>query len=129
VERYRLCKHVDDSPICGDAAPHRRILSVQNSLYAIHPSYGPTSRKRKFLLPTREGKRSAVRADRTGKPFERRRVTNESRQEGDNYVLNGNKSWITNGGASDAAIVYVNTDPAKGEKGSPHWSWKRARRI
>ncbi|HXM90520.1 MAG TPA: acyl-CoA dehydrogenase family protein, partial [Candidatus Dormibacteraeota bacterium] len=27
------------------------------------------------------------------------------------------KAWITNGGAADAAIVYVNTDPAKGEKG------------
>jgi len=31
--------------------------------------------------------------------------------------LNGTKAWITNGGAADAAIVYVNTEPAKGEKG------------
>jgi alkylation response protein AidB-like acyl-CoA dehydrogenase len=35
----------------------------------------------------------------------------------DSYVVNGTKAWITNGGAADAAIVYVNTDPAKGEKG------------
>jgi alkylation response protein AidB-like acyl-CoA dehydrogenase len=31
--------------------------------------------------------------------------------------MNGTKAWITNGGAADAAIVYVNTDPAEGEKG------------
>ncbi|MBZ5703708.1 MAG: acyl-CoA dehydrogenase family protein, partial [Acidobacteriia bacterium] len=38
-------------------------------------------------------------------------------KKGDKYILNGTKAWITNGGAADAAIVYVNTDPAKGEKG------------
>jgi alkylation response protein AidB-like acyl-CoA dehydrogenase len=35
----------------------------------------------------------------------------------DTYVLNGTKAWITNGGVADAALVYVNTDPPKGEKG------------
>ncbi len=38
-------------------------------------------------------------------------------QKGDAYVVNGTKAWITNGGAADAAIVYVNTDPPKGERG------------
>src|SRR5712671_739042 len=38
-------------------------------------------------------------------------------KKGDKYVINGTKAWITNGGAADAAIVYVNTDPPKGEKG------------
>src|SRR5207248_6409605 len=38
-------------------------------------------------------------------------------KKGDAYVLNGTKAWITCGGEADAAIVYVNTDPAKGEKG------------
>ncbi len=37
--------------------------------------------------------------------------------KGDKDILNGTKAWITNGGAADAAIVYVNTEPAKGEKG------------
>src|SRR5260370_26340960 len=38
-------------------------------------------------------------------------------KQGDRYILNGTKAWITNGGAADAAIVYVNTEPSKGEKG------------
>src|SRR5258708_12099950 len=37
--------------------------------------------------------------------------------KGDVYVINGTKAWITNGGAAHAAIAYVNTEPAKGEKG------------
>ena len=45
----------------------------------------------------------------------RRHVTR--RCKADRYIINGTKAWITNGGVADAAIVYVNTDPAKGEKG------------
>ena len=32
-------------------------------------------------------------------------------------LVNGTKAWITNGGVADAGIVYVNTQPEKGEKG------------
>ena len=38
-------------------------------------------------------------------------------RKGNTYVINGTKAWITSGGAADATIVYVNTDPPKGEKG------------
>ena len=38
-------------------------------------------------------------------------------RKGDRYVVNGTKAWITNGGVADAAIVYANTQPEKGEKG------------
>src|SRR6202007_2400356 len=38
-------------------------------------------------------------------------------RKGDRYVIKGTKAWITKGGVTDAAIVYVNADPAKGEKG------------
>jgi len=38
-------------------------------------------------------------------------------KKGARYVLNGTKAWITIGGEADAVIVYVNTEPAKGEKG------------
>ena len=38
-------------------------------------------------------------------------------RKGDRYVVNGSKAWITNGGVADAGIIYVNTQPEKGEKG------------
>ncbi len=38
-------------------------------------------------------------------------------RRGDRYVVNGTKAWITSGGVADAAVVFVNTQPEKGEKG------------
>jgi alkylation response protein AidB-like acyl-CoA dehydrogenase len=38
-------------------------------------------------------------------------------KEGDNYILNGQKTWITNAGIADLAIVYAKTDKDAGAKG------------
>lgn len=38
-------------------------------------------------------------------------------REGDEYVINGTKCFITNGGYADTFVVYANTDPSKGLKG------------
>ena len=36
---------------------------------------------------------------------------------GDEYILNGSKCWITNGGYSSVFVIYALTDPAAGMKG------------
>src|SRR5437016_6079075 len=95
------------------------ILSVQNSLYCdpLH-RYGTEEQKKKFLLPYARGEKigcyalTEPQAGSNAAALQTKAIKN-----GDVYVLNGTKAWITNGGAADAAIVYVNTDPAKGEKG------------
>jgi isovaleryl-CoA dehydrogenase len=38
-------------------------------------------------------------------------------RQGDRYVLNGSKMWITNGGDADTLVVYAKTDPAAETKG------------
>ena len=38
-------------------------------------------------------------------------------KEGDHYVLNGSKIFITNGGAADIYIVFAMTDKSQGTKG------------
>jgi isovaleryl-CoA dehydrogenase len=38
-------------------------------------------------------------------------------QQGDHYVLNGNKMWITNGPDADTLVVYAKTDPDAGSRG------------
>ncbi len=40
-----------------------------------------------------------------------------AKQDGDHYVLNGNKMWITNGPDADVLVVYAKTDPDAGSKG------------
>ncbi|MEW6163715.1 MAG: isovaleryl-CoA dehydrogenase [Pseudomonadota bacterium] len=41
----------------------------------------------------------------------------KAEKQGDRYVLNGSKMWITNGGDADTLVVYAKTDPAAGAKG------------
>lgn len=38
-------------------------------------------------------------------------------KSGDDYIINGSKTFITNGGMSDMVIVVAKTDPTKGAKG------------
>jgi butyryl-CoA dehydrogenase len=95
------------------------ILSVQNSLYCdpIH-RFGTDEQKKKFLLPFARGERIgcyALTEPQAGSNAAA--LQTKAVRKGDAYVVNGTKAWITNGGAADAAIVYVNTDPSKGEKG------------
>ncbi len=37
--------------------------------------------------------------------------------DGDHYLLNGSKMWVTNGGYADFYVVFATTDPAKKHKG------------
>ena len=95
------------------------ILSVQNSLYCdpVH-RFGSEEQKKKFLLPFARGEKIgcyALTEPQAGSNAAA--LQTKAVKKGDTYVLNGTKAWITNGGAADAAIVYVNTDPPKGEKG------------
>jgi butyryl-CoA dehydrogenase len=95
------------------------ILSVQNSLYCdpIH-RFGTGEQKKKFLHPFTRGEKIgcyALTEPQAGSNAAA--LQTKAVKRGEHYVVNGTKAWITNGGAADSAIVYVNTDPAKGEKG------------
>ena len=95
------------------------ILSVQNSLYCdpIH-RFGTDEQKKKFLLPFARGEKIgcyALTEPQAGSNAAA--LQTKAVKKGDQYVINGTKAWITCGGVADAVIAYVNTDPAKGEKG------------
>ena len=38
-------------------------------------------------------------------------------KQGNKYILNGSKMWITNGPDADILVVYAKTDPSKNSKG------------
>ena len=95
------------------------VLSVQNSLYCdpIH-RFGSEAQKKKFLAPFARGEKIgcyALTEPQAGSNAAA--LTTKAVLEGDRYIVNGTKAWITNGGVADAALVYVNTNPERGEKG------------
>jgi alkylation response protein AidB-like acyl-CoA dehydrogenase len=114
-----LCYEIVIEEISRVCASTGVILSVQNSLYCdpIH-RLGTPEQKKKFLAPYACGEKIgcyALTEPQAGSNAAALRT--KAVRRGDCYVINGTKAWITNGGVADAAIVYVNTQPDKGEKG------------
>jgi butyryl-CoA dehydrogenase len=95
------------------------ILSVQNSLFCdpLH-RFGTAEQKKRFLAPCLRGETLgcyALTEPQAGSNAAALRTVAERR--GDRYIVNGTKAWITCGGVAEAALVYVNTEPAQKEKG------------
>src|SRR5271154_2119870 len=114
-----ICYGIMIEEIARVCASTSVVLSVQNSLYCdpVH-RFGTEEQKKKFLLPFARGEKIgcyALTEPQAGSNAAA--LTTKAVRKGDKYVINGTKAWITNGGAADAAIVYVNTQPEKGEKG------------
>jgi butyryl-CoA dehydrogenase len=95
------------------------ILSVQNSLYCgTLERFGTDEQKKKFLVPFARGEKIgcyALTEPQAGSNAAA--LATKAVRKGDRYVVNGTKAWITNGGVADAGVIYVNTQPEKGEKG------------
>jgi acyl-CoA dehydrogenase len=49
----------------------------------------------------------------------------DARRDGDGYLLNGEKTWISNGGIADFYVVFARTGEAEGSAASPPSSWTR----
>jgi alkylation response protein AidB-like acyl-CoA dehydrogenase len=102
----------------ADAA-HGTIMSVNNSLfcYAIL-RYGTEAQKEKFLKPAASGK--AIGAYSLTEPMSGSDAgTMRSRAvlQGDAYILNGRKSWVSSAPKADFILVFIMTEPEKKHRG------------
>jgi glutaryl-CoA dehydrogenase len=90
----------------------RSLVSVQGSLamYAIH-AYGSEEQKNQWLPGMAEGSLigcfGLTEPDSGSDPGSMR---TRARRDGDDWVLDGTKMWITNGGFADVAVVWARTD-------------------
>ena len=95
----------------GDSGA-RSFVSVQGSL-AMFPiwAFGSEEQKQQWLPPMAAGETigcfGLTEADSGSDPSSMR---THARRDGDDWVLNGSKMWITNGGIADVAIVWAQTD-------------------
>ena len=94
-------------------------MSVNNSLvcWGIE-TFGNEDQKQKYLVPLATGQKIGaflLSEPEAGSDATSQRTT--AFEEGDHYVLNGTKNWITNGNSASYYIVIAQTDVAKGHKG------------
>jgi len=118
ADMLSYCLAVEEvSRICGSTGV---TLSAHTSL-ACDPilHFGTEEQKKKFLTPLASGESlgcMALTEPGAGSDAAAGRTT--ALKEGDVYVLNGTKNFITNGGTADYAVVFAKTDKdAPGTKG------------
>src|SRR5262249_32490524 len=95
------------------------ITAVQNSL-GCYPilAYGTEEQKKKYLPLIATGQKIAAYAlTEAGSGSDAGAMRTTCRLEGDHWVLNGSKNWITNSTAAEIYIVYATKDPAMKHKG------------
>src|SRR3990170_831785 len=102
----------------GEAA-FRTLISVHvglNSLSLLR--YGSEEQKQRWLVPQAKGEKLACFGlTEPGAGSDVAAMRASARREGDVYVLNGQKNWISYASVSDHALVFAKTDPAAAHKG------------
>ena len=95
------------------------IVSVNNSLYG-YPvnTFGTHEQKLKYLTPVAGGKVEGCYAlTEAGAGSDAASLACRATLNGDKYILNGTKRFITNGNVARYCVLACTTDPALGYKG------------
>ncbi|MGL4990619.1 MAG: acyl-CoA dehydrogenase [Sarcina sp.] len=104
------------SKVCGTTGV---ILSAHTSLCAsLINQFGTLAQKQKYLIPLAKGEKiGAFGLTEPGAGTDAAGQQTVARLEGDNYILNGSKIFITNGGVAETFIVFAMTDKSQGTRG------------
>ncbi|WP_246999596.1 acyl-CoA dehydrogenase [Halosolutus gelatinilyticus] len=85
-----------------------------NMLY----EFGDEAQKEEFLTPLAEGTDiGAFALSEAGAGSDVPAMETTAEEEGDEYVINGGKLWISNGSVADTITLFAKTDPDAGNKG------------
>ncbi|MEA1010085.1 acyl-CoA dehydrogenase AcdA [Bacillus cereus] len=81
--------------------------------------FGTEEQKQKFLRPMAEGKKiGAYGLTEPSSGSDAGGMKTTAKLDGDHYVLNGSKIFITNGGIADIYVVFALTDPESKQRGT-----------
>lgn len=103
-----------------------RVCAATGVLLSAHTSlaswpifkFGTEEQKQKYLRPLARGEKiGAYCLTEPGSGSDAGGMKTTARREGDHYVLNGSKIFITNGGVAEIYVVFAVTDPEKRTRG------------
>ncbi|MBB3237583.1 acyl-CoA dehydrogenase family protein [Phyllobacterium endophyticum] len=95
-------------------------IALHNSIvapYILH--YGSEDQKQRWLPRMATGELiGAIAMTEPGAGSDLQGVKTSARKDGNHYVINGSKTFITNGQLANLVVVVTKTDPAQGAKGT-----------
>lgn len=112
---YAICVE-EMSRVCATTGV---IVSAHTSLGA-EPirKYGTAEQKEKYLIPLAKGEKlGAFGLTEPGAGTDASGQQTKAVLDGDHYLLNGTKIFITNGGEADIYVIFAMTDKSQGNKG------------
>ena len=95
------------------------VMTVNNTLYS-YPveKFGTHEQKQEFLTPYASGEKlGCFGLSEPGNGSDAGAASTTARDDGDAWVLNGTKAWITNSWEADCAVVMATTDKSLKHKG------------
>jgi len=105
--------------ICKADASHGTIMSVNNSLFCYGLlKYGTEFQKQKYLAAVASGE--AIGAYSLTEPMsgsDSGTMRTRAERQGDTYVINGRKSWVTSAPVARFMVLFCMTQPEKRHKG------------
>ena len=95
------------------------VMSVNNSLVCqLFVDYGTEDQKEKYLKPLAIGEKlGAYSLSEPQSGSDASNMRTFAKREGDHYVINGTKNWVTNGINGDIVILFCMTEKSVGYKG------------
>ncbi|OGP64250.1 MAG: acyl-CoA dehydrogenase [Deltaproteobacteria bacterium RBG_13_53_10] len=117
LDSISYCLVIEEiSRVCGSMG---LMLAVHNSV-AVYPlsRFGGDEQKTKFLAPLASGEKiGAFCLTEPNAGSDAMAIESTAIREGDSYIVNANKIFVTNGGVADILIVFVSVDPGNVKKG------------
>jgi len=116
-DKISECIYVEElSRVCAGIASGLMVQSGLATEAVFH--HGTEEQKQRFLVPAIKGdKIAALGLTEPNAGSDIASIQTTARREGDNYVLNGQKIFITNGTIADFVLVAAYTDKSRGAKG------------
>jgi len=114
---FELCLAIEElSRICGGVAVCYAASALGSFPILL---FGNGQQKQKYLPEIAQGKKlSAFALTEANAGSDAGGILTTARVVGNEYVLNGTKQWITNGGEAEIYTVIAMTDKAKGSRGA-----------
>ncbi len=94
------------------------MISVHNSVGALPIlRFGSDEQKRRFLPRLATKELGAFSLSEPAAGSDAAAIESLARRDGEHYVLNGSKNWVTNGDQASVFLIFAKTDRAAGNKG------------
>ena len=95
------------------------IMSVNNSLVCqLLKNFGNEDQKQKYLTPLASGEKlGAFSLSEPQSGSDASNMRTFAKRDGDHYIINGTKNWVTNGITSDIVLLMCLTEKGVGNKG------------